>query len=66
MNFFQKIKLVNKISKIIKEIKKYLNSTHVDDELKEIFAELKSDILKLVEKIPEIQGLVQDIMVLIK
>jgi len=66
MNIFQKIKFVNKLSKKIKEVKKYLDSTHIDDELKEILTELKSDIQKLTDKIPETKELVYNIADLMK
>jgi transcription initiation factor IIE alpha subunit len=66
MNIFKKIALANKIAKTVKAVKQYLDSTHIDDELKEILLNLKTDIQKLIEKVPETKELVIDIMDLIK
>lgn len=66
MNIFKKIALINKITKKAKAVKKYLDSTHIDDELKEIIASLKSDIQKLINKVPDAKGLVEDLLDIIK
>ena len=66
MNIFQKIKLINKITKKVKLVKKYLNQTHLDDELKEIINSLKSDIQRLIEKVPEAKGLIEDLLEILK
>lgn len=66
MNIFQKFKLLNKISKTVKKIKKYLDSTHIDEELKEIIVSLKADIDRLVKKVPESKTLIDEILSLIK
>ena len=66
MNIFKKIKTVNKVTKTIKTVKIYLDSSHVDEELKEIIVSLKADIEKLIKKIPEAKTLIDDILSLIK
>ena len=66
MNFFQKIKFANKISKKIKAVKTYLNSTDIDDELKEILISLKLDIQKLLAKVPEAKAFLADLSDIVK
>lgn len=63
---FKKIKLVNKGLKIAKEIKEYLNSTHIDKEMKEIITSLQKDIEKLIKKFPELKDVYLDILEIIK
>lgn len=55
MNIFQKIKIFNKFLKIIKETKNYFNSTHLDEEMKEIITNLKINFEKLIKKAPELK-----------
>lgn len=55
MNIFQKIKIFNKFLKIIKETKNYFNSTHLDEEMKEIITNLKTNFEKLIKKAPELK-----------
>lgn len=66
MNIFKKIALANKITKTVKAVKKYLDSTHIDEELKEILTALKTDIQRLISKVPEAKKAVEEIMDLIK
>lgn len=55
MNIIQKIKLANKISKTIKNIKEYFKSNHIADEVREVLKDLEKDIQKLVKLIPSIK-----------
>ena len=66
MNIFKRIALVNKISKKVKAVKKYLEYTHIDDEIKQTIENLKANIIKLGSIIPAAKGLIEDIMELIK
>ena len=66
MNIFKKIALINKISKKVKAVKKYLEYTHIDEELKQLVENLKNDLTKLGSLIPAAKGLIEDILELIK
>ena len=66
MNIFQKIKIFNKVSKIIKEIKKYFEKTHIDEETKQIIENLVNDFKRLIAKIPEIKEAVEYLIDLVK
>lgn len=66
MNIFKKIAIFNKVSKIIKEIKKYFEKTHIDEETKQIIENLVNDFKKLIEKIPEIKEAVEYLIDLVK
>lgn len=66
MNIFKKIKVFNKVSKTIKEIKTYLDSTHIDVELRDIISCLKNDIERLVKKFPELKELYSEVLEIIK
>ena len=54
MNLIKKIKLANKISKAIKEIKKFLNETHLDSEIKEGIELIKAGVNKILNKAPQL------------
>ena len=66
MNIFKKIAIFNRVSKIIKEVKKYFENTHVDEETKQIIADLINDFKKLIAKIPEIKEAVEYLIELVK
>lgn len=66
MNIFQKISIFNKVTKIIKEVKKYFETSTVDDELKQIITNLIDNFKKLIAKIPEIKEAVEYLIGLIK
>jgi non-homologous end joining protein Ku len=66
MNIFKKIAIFNKVSKIIKEVKKYFDSTTVDDEIKQIITDLINDFKRLISKIPEIKEAVEYLIDLVK
>lgn len=66
MNIFKKISIFNKVTKIIKEVKKYFDSTTVDDEIKQIITDLINDFKKLIAKIPEIKEAVEYLIDLVK
>lgn len=66
MNIFKKIAIFNKVTKIIKEIKKYFETSTVDDELKQIISDLISNFKKLIAKIPEVKEAVEYLIGLIK
>lgn len=66
MNIFKKIAIFNKVSKIIKEAKKYFDNTHIEEETKQIITDLINDFKKLIEKIPEIKEAVEYLIGLVK
>lgn len=66
MNIFKKIAIFNKVSKIIKEVKKYFDSTNVDDELKQIITDLINDFKRLIAKIPDIKEAIEYLIDLVK
>lgn len=66
MNIFKKIAIFNKVSKIIKEVKKYFENTHLDEETKQIIENLVNDFKKLIAKIPEIKEAVEYLINLVK
>lgn len=66
MNIFKKIALINKITKKVKAVQKYLEYTHVDEEIKQTIENLKADIIKLGSIVPAAKGLIEDILELIK
>ena len=55
MNIFQKIKIFNKVTKIIKEVKDYFAKTHIDDDMKIIIRDIKTDFERLIKKAPELK-----------
>ena len=54
MNIIKKIKIANKISKAVKEIKKFLDETHLDDEIKEGVELIKTGVNKILTKAPQL------------
>ena len=66
MNIFKKIAIFNKVSKIIKEVKKYFEATNVDDEMKQIITDLINDFKRLIAKIPEVKEAVEYLINLVK
>lgn len=66
MNIFKKIAIFSKVTKIIKEIKKYFETSNVDDELRQIISDLISNFKKLIAKIPEVKEAVEYLIGLIK
>lgn len=66
MNIFKKIAIFNKVTKIIKEVKKHFDQTHIDEETKQIITDLVNDFKKLIAKIPEIKESVEYLIGLIK
>ena len=66
MNIFKKIAIFNKVTKIIKEVKKYFETSTVDDELKEIIANLIDNFKRLIAKIPELKEAIEYLIGLIK
>ena len=55
MNIFKKIAIFNKVTKIIKEVKKYFADTVLDEEICEIIKNLKNDFERLIQKAPELK-----------
>lgn len=66
MNIFKKIAIFNKVSKIIKEVKKYFEKTHIEEETKQIITDLINNFQKLIAKIPEIKEAVEYLIDLVK
>ena len=66
MNIFKKIAILNKVSKKVKAVKKYLEATHIDEELKNTIEALEADVIKLGSIVPAAKGLIEDILELIK
>ena len=66
MNIFKKISIFNKVTKIIKEVKKYFDNSTIDEETKQIIGALIDNFKKLIAKIPEIKEAVEYLIGLIK
>lgn len=66
MNIFKKISIFNKVTKIIKEVKKYFENTHIDEEMKDIILSIKNDFERLIKKIPEAKEAIEYLIGLIK
>ena len=67
MNIIKKIKLANKVSKAVKEIKKVLDNTHLDDDVKQDLEtiikcaeDLKVKVPQLNEPITVIYGILKN------
>jgi len=58
MNIFQKISLINKIQKVIKEIEK---RGELSDQVKHIIENIKKELDALAKLAPEIKELIADI-----
>lgn len=65
MNIFKKIAIFNKVTKIIKEVKKYFETTTLDDELKDIIKCIVSDFERLIKKVPETKEAIQYLIELV-
>lgn len=66
MNIFQKIGFVNRALKAIKEIQKKIETTTIDDELKEIFATIVNCLERLKNKIPEATAFFGELIDIVK
>ena len=66
MNIFQKIGFVNRALKAIKEIQKKIETTTIDDEMKEIFSTLVGCLERLKNKIPEAGAFVAELIEIVK
>lgn len=66
MNIIKKISIFNKVTKIIKEVKKYFENTHIDEEMKDIILSIKNDFERLIKKIPEAKEAIEYLIGLIK
>ena len=62
MNIFKKIKLINKVAKAADEIKKFINNTHLDEEISTIINAVKN----LVKKYPELKNAYLTIIEILK
>ena len=66
MNIFKKISIFNRVTKIIKEVRKYFDSTNIDEETKQIVSDIINDFKKLIAKIPDIKEAVEYLIDLVK
>ena len=67
MNIFKKIALVNKITKIVKEIKNILNeNSKLSEDLQVAITNLKGDIQVFSQLLPSCSSVVNQILSLIK
>ena len=66
MNIFKKIGLINKGLNTIKEIKKLIDTTTIDDELKGLFLELVSVLERIKNKIPAGKDFIAKLIEIIK
>lgn len=67
MNIFKKIALVNKITKIVKEIKNILNeNSKLSQDLKVAITNLKGDIKVFSQLLPSCHSVVSEILAIIK
>lgn len=66
MNIFQKIGFINRGLKAIKEIRKKIETTTIDDDMKDIFSTLVNCLERLKNKFPEAKDFVVEIIDIIK
>lgn len=66
MNIFQRIGFINKALNAIKELRKVIEGTTLDDELKEIFATLINCFERLAKKVPAIKDFIATLVDIIK
>lgn len=66
MNIFKKISLINRILKLIKDLKKYLNDNKITKEIKEKIENVINAVKDLGNVIPELKAEIENIIELIK
>ena len=66
MNIFKKIAIFNKVTKIIKEIKKYFKETSIDEDMKDIILSIEKDFERLIDRIPGVKDAIKYLIGLIK
>lgn len=66
MNIFQKISFFNRALKAFKEVQKKIETTTIDDELKDIFATLVNCIERLKNKVPEATAFFTELIDIVK
>lgn len=69
INFLANLKNLSNVFVIlgvIKQIKEYLDSTHLDEEVIAIISDIKKDFEKLAKKIPAIKEAIPVIIAIIK
>lgn len=67
MNLFQKISLIGKVNKAVKEINKLKEAnSEIADKIKEIIDDIINVLNKLKEVVPAIDNLVEEVIAIIK
>lgn len=66
MNIFKKISLINRILKLIKDLKKYLNDNKITKEIKEKIENVINAVKDLGNVSPELKAEIEDIIEIVK
>lgn len=66
MNIFKKISLINRILKLIKDLKKYLNDNKITKEIKEKIENVINAVKELGNVFPELKAEIEDIIDIIR
>ena len=66
MNIFKKISLINRILKLIKDLKKYLNDNKITKEIKEKIENVINAVKDLGNLFPELKAEIEDIIEIVK
>ena len=66
MNIFKKISLINRILKLVKDLKKYLNDNKITKEIKEKIENVINAVKELGNVFPELKAEIEDIIEIIK
>jgi len=66
MNIFKKISLINRILKLVKDLKKYLNDNKITKEIKEKIENVINAVKELGNVFPELKAEIEDIIEIIR
>lgn len=66
MNIFKKISLINRILKLVKDLKKYLNDNKITKEIKEKIENVINAVKDLGNLFPELKAEIEDIIEIIR
>lgn len=65
-NLFANLKLMGKVTKIIKDVKNFLDSTHLDEDLKENVENIIKSAKFIVSKVPDLKNAYLNILEILK
>lgn len=66
MNIFKKISLINRILKLVKDLKKHLNDNKITKEIKEKIENVINAVKDLGNLFPELKAEIEDIIEIIR